>query len=270
MPDAPSRGQLVEKLAGSFHRARMQQGNSPEPDHVTTRDRENAEATVAQLQELGVYKPSGLSAALRHPVVAGVLLAFFTGVFASVLVPALTRSWQDRPKELALKRELVARLSREATIAAEAATDGANQQDENLATARKRWTLQSAILASELGTYFPDTNLEKHWRNYSGMMDVLFETAERTHDPYARLEEGIQRYWLDLIKDLRFDDQLKDQRRSEVVRAAPEMRLTFGEVRYLMLADRDQVASEIIDTEASGFSHGFWIFGLIPGRGVKE
>jgi hypothetical protein len=69
--------------------------------------------------------PSALSTALRHPVVVGALLAVFTGIFASVLVPSLTRVWQDRPRELALKRDLVTRISREATRAVDASFTGA-------------------------------------------------------------------------------------------------------------------------------------------------
>ena len=61
----------------------------------------------------GVSKGSRL-AALRHPLVVGALLTVITALIASVVVPALTRSWQDRPRELSLKRELVARVARAA------------------------------------------------------------------------------------------------------------------------------------------------------------
>src|SRR5215210_1177696 len=54
---------------------------------------------------------------LRHPLVVGAAL----GVLASVLIPSLTRVWQERPRELALKRELVERIS---TLATEAIDNG--------------------------------------------------------------------------------------------------------------------------------------------------
>jgi hypothetical protein len=52
-----------------------------------------------------------MAKALRHPIVVGAVLALLSGLLASLLIPALTRVWQDRPKELALKRELVERIS---------------------------------------------------------------------------------------------------------------------------------------------------------------
>ena len=54
---------------------------------------------------------------LSHPVVVGTALALISGLIASVLFPAMTRSWQDRPRELALKRELVTDISEASTNA---------------------------------------------------------------------------------------------------------------------------------------------------------
>jgi hypothetical protein len=53
--------------------------------------------------DTGPRRPS-FTPVLRHPLVVGALLALLSGVFASLLIPALTRSWQDRPKELALNK----------------------------------------------------------------------------------------------------------------------------------------------------------------------
>lgn len=52
------------------------------------------------------------SVILRHPLVVGGLVAVISGVVASLLIPAVTRSCQDRPRELALKRDLVERVSK--------------------------------------------------------------------------------------------------------------------------------------------------------------
>jgi hypothetical protein len=115
----------------------------------------------ASLRTSGSFpeRTSLLAAALRHPVVVGALLALVSGIFASLLIPSLTRVWQDRPRELALKRDLVARMSREATAAADGAVGGLEVERGRRAVFYdrliKRWRLESSVIGSELTTYFP-------------------------------------------------------------------------------------------------------------------
>jgi hypothetical protein len=51
--------------------------------------------------------PRRLSSAVRHPIIVGVVLTVVSALVASLIIPSITRAWQDRPRELALKQSLI-------------------------------------------------------------------------------------------------------------------------------------------------------------------
>lgn len=278
MPDAVSRGQLVEQLAERFRRARMQHDTEAELDEVTAIDLENAETTVANLEQLGVYprnRSAAWGAALRHPVVAGALLAVITGIFASILVPALTRVWQDHPRELALKRELVARMSRESTKAVDSNFAGlgasATRDKRVLDRAYRRWRIESAVIGSELQTYFPDSDIYREWDEYAGIVQVLIETLALSEGGDLN-SDYVAPTFREHFRDMRFENPIADRRRHEFANAEEIAKkakargesfshiITLAEFANLLDEELNMIASDVQDAEASGFSHGFWIF----------
>jgi hypothetical protein len=112
---------------------------------------------------------------LRHPLVIGATLTLLSAVLASVLIPALTRVWQDRPKALALKRDLVAKISQTATAAIIRAryypaghpTASIATRDTAYTRTASRWQVDSAAIGSELATYFRTTALPMRWQRYT-------------------------------------------------------------------------------------------------------
>jgi len=264
-----SRADLVERLASVSHRTWMRQkvrdgGDSPEQlsERVTDHDRERADDIVQELEELKVYaqrQPSALFAALRHPVIVGALLAVFTGLFASVLVPSLTRVWQDRPRELALKQALVARISREATRAVGGAFDGLSmserQRQGHYARVRARWRIESAIIGSELTTYFPASRAHREWQSYAlSVNDFLLDAIDRDPEDALFLDDTFS----SLFRLVRFDNRIHEAARKALVDGRLEM--TALRVEALLIVERDEIAADIVESEASGFSHGFWLF----------
>jgi len=214
------------------------------------------------------------AAVLRHPLVVGAGIALISGVFASLLIPALTRGWQDRPKELALKESLVERISGASTDAIEDLVflgfrrNSSRVEPSTTVAARnaslehslRAYLRESSVIGSELTVYFPGTSLPKQWDHYEGAMRRFFDymgqpiRRDRADAGLSALE--------DHFRSLKFKRRSDEVWRRDFVSAHPIFaRPPSFALPSLLAAERDQIESEIIDSDASGFSHGFWIFG---------
>lgn len=175
------------------------------------------------------------------------------------MVPSLTRVWQDRPRELALKRELVARISREAQTAIDSASPGGGPRQGRVFhdRAMRRWRTESAIIGVELTTYFPASAVRREWLAYVGTVNVFLRTVayggERSLAGHPLVRDHFRR--------VRFDDPVDESMRKEVIRGAVREGESVLTVSVLLLDERDKIVTDIVESEASGFSHGFWIFG---------
>jgi len=224
-------------------------------EQLTANDRERAEAVVRELEDLDLYpprRPSSIVAALRHPLVVGALLAILSGVFASVLIPSLTRVWQDRPKELALKRTLVERISREATQAIDGAVVGRsvspNRRQAFYSRLISRWRVESSVIGSQLTTYFKQS-IGRRWRNYAGVISSFLQEVAFSRKRDFSDESGIVRGH---FKQVRFEDGSTEQLRKNFVRGETGDTM----INVLLLEERDQLTSDLVDAQAAGFSHG--------------
>ena len=223
--------------------------------------RKRPEEIVNEVEDAGLSFPEGtspLAAALRHPVVVGALLALFSGIFASLLIPSLTRVWQDRPRELALKRDLVARISREATAAADGAVAGLEVERGRRAVfydrLSKRWRLESSVIGSELTTYFPNSRAPRKWGDYMGTVSFLLQSVAFRGEEAAG-DSLIRQHF----RAVRFDDPVTERIRTRFVYGREGVEGAITQVNVLLLEERDQITAEVVASEAAGFSHGFWI-----------
>jgi hypothetical protein len=208
---------------------------------------------------------------LRHPLVVGAVVAAIGGVFASLLIPAATRSWQDRPRELALKRELVERISKSSAGAVQEAVSfglyvapsepsGSKRREAFHRAARDGWLIESAVIGAQLDTYFGDTSLPEEWSDHvSTVLDyIAFEAfwGGNKWTPGERLEE--------LSRDFRndhFDDyDLEENRKSLADEHVGKIANVDEVLATLIGAERKQVTKKVLAADAAGFSHGFWIF----------
>jgi hypothetical protein len=214
---------------------------------------------------------SPVAKAFRHPIVVGATLALLSGLLASLLIPALTRVWQDRPKELALKRELVERISSDATEAVdEARLNYVAFQKRGLTIAganalllhmTRRWEVKSSIITAELTTYFRDTVLLRHWRRYAALVPRYIRSSvglnvrefEGSPDPDLPVlveHFGGRRAVFGRETKMKSKDFSPLEERALVVHYLPQ----------LFFRERDNLLDGVVDTPASGFSHGWWIF----------
>jgi hypothetical protein len=209
---------------------------------------------------------SALVAALRYPLVVGAAIAIVSGLFASILIPAATRVWQDRPKELALKGELVGRISRSATstLARGRYFDAAGARPRARMTYYTRvateWRIASSTIASELTTYFHETTLPARWQAYEEAVGTYLQYQTKpAFAPDVRSVEAFDTTALrQHFRHLRFDEPSREQARRLLV-AGGSLETTGA--FFLLTAERDQIERTIVASDASGFSHGFWIFG---------
>src|SRR6478609_6041343 len=98
-----SRAEIVDRLTAALGRSSA----------ATDSDRQRAEIVAGVLVPRS--RAQDMAGVFRHPVVAGITLAVVSGILASLVIPSLTRVWQDRPRELELKRSLVEEVSQSVT-----------------------------------------------------------------------------------------------------------------------------------------------------------
>jgi hypothetical protein len=212
----------------------------------------------------------GWASVLRHPLVVGAGIAVISGVFAGVFFPALTRVWQDRPKELALKQSIVERISRDSTDATDAAlffglrnpgtfisVDPTTMSPAARTAALKRslrvFLRESSVIGSELRTYFPNSSLPTRWHEYERAMRRYFELMG-TH---PRQDAFFEIYHLqEHFGSLKFPPGYAENERRSIVKV-----FSITGAADLLAAERDLIDSEVVESNASGFSHGFWILG---------
>jgi hypothetical protein len=263
MPDTPSRAELVRRLAAVSRRetTRIGASQAPEEQGQSADDEARAEAVVRELEALELYSappPSRAATALRHPIVVGVLLAIISGVLASVLLPALTQVWQDRPRELALKRGLVTQIAREATKASDgaiASLEPASNRSDAVERVLDRWRTQASIIGSQLSTYFPENRVRVKWKNFMGAMNVFLQDVQY-HGELARDGNNLVAVH---FGHARFDDPDSEQARKDFI-AGDYVVDAATDASVLFLYERDQIAGDVLAAEAAGFSHGVWIF----------
>jgi hypothetical protein len=137
---------------------------------------------------------------LKHPLLAvGV-----GGLISALLAPYITDQWQNHQKELEVKTDLIGRIS-QATAAIISVTQllglpGVNMSQISQTDAYLNWETSSATIGSQLRAYFPDTQLDQDWGNYSAIM-VDFFSLPTINTPCKRLEhvQNIQTYMFDNI-----------------------------------------------------------------------
>lgn len=219
---------------------------------------------------------SRLRELVRNPVVAGTALALISGLIASVLLPAMTASWQDRPRELALKRELVADVAEASTNAVaggnsfaystELAKTPKAERIKHLTRALNDWEVASSVIGSQLATYFGESTLPLQWAAYQSAVSNYIEFTTQANPSY---DAGLAGALIQHFRSVHFDDPRHEQEHKEILAEykGKEAAILDGDdlnrIQGLRLLgyERDQLASRILEEDATGFSHGVWFIG---------
>jgi hypothetical protein len=142
------------------------------------------EATVASWKSLGPL--------LSHPLL---LLALGT-LLSGLLIPRLTREWQDHQKALEIRTDLVGEMSEavmtvlvDADVWGPSASGTADPEaaSEHSLTAYREWKVRSAVIESRLRAYFPDDTLATEWYWYQHAVASFLQLHAATGENRADL-----------------------------------------------------------------------------------
>jgi hypothetical protein len=162
---------------------------------------------------------------LRHPLV----ILLFGALISGLLVPSITRGWQNHQKALEIKTQLVGELSKsimEFIMAIQFARLGAeSQRQADFDKAYLGWEVQSAVIGTKLQAYFPDTTIPEEWSAFSelvtefyalegiapdqrqgfmasikGKLGASFDAGDRAQVDWGELKKGILRRESELIQ----------------------------------------------------------------------
>jgi hypothetical protein len=196
----------------------------------------------------GQAKPprTSIGAFFAHPASLLVIAGIITALLSGLLVPYVTRSWQNHDKELErrsaiLHEELGVKSSLVTLIGGASANFlGASQLRSYAEPARAtglteydkayvRWSIASAEIASQLAAYFPGSSAEQKWRNFSqNMRNTYFLVRDHQGDERAHWLKLVRAYLdvnLDRINGVVLARPLDGTRRNQTYEAALRMLL---------------------------------------------
>jgi hypothetical protein len=187
---------------------------------------------------------------LGHPFV----LLVAGGILSSVVVPALTRRWQNHQKELELKTGLVTEITDVVTglvMAVQFAELGSTTQtQEDFDTAYRDWETKSAVIASKLRAYFPKTTLVDEWHALSRLATNFYALTGMGERKLAFL-----RQLLDGLSDSERAPAAEAARYAAVEEAAgvelSEYRAGWLELKAHVLGCKDAIVRRVLDSRSA-------------------
>lgn len=122
---------------------------------------------------------------LAHPMIILLVGAALTGL----IIPLITRRWQDRQKALELKTELVSELSQaimEIVLSVQFVKMQSQYMDqEKLDQAYLTWETRSAVIGTKLQAYFPETTIPGEWTRFSEVVTNFYALVGMTEEKRA-------------------------------------------------------------------------------------
>lgn len=144
---------------------------------------------------------------LSHPLV----LLFFGALLSGLLVPFITRNWQDRAKSLEIKTELVSELS-ETTMEmlmvvqfVHLGSSSMSQREFDLSFCG--WEIRKMVIGTKLHAYFPGTLIPAQWEMYA---DIVTDFYALEGTPAEGLPEGRKQISSSLNKLFGTGEQIGD------------------------------------------------------------
>jgi len=186
---------------------------------------------------------------LAHPLV----VTAFGAVLAALILPPLTRGWQDRQKELELKRDLVAQIAQTSTVAVRQGAADLPSRPEAL----RQWLVDRSVTNAIIATYFPQ--LADCWFVYSDGITAFVERPGQI--PAKNLE--IQKKLNESHAACGWDRGLPDAEQTRMEQLKTEMlpltaasRPDRSHLATLLLLGRDAIIRRIVEADARGYAHG--------------
>ena len=231
---------------------------------------------------------SSMTSATRKQVFR-LVATILTFLAASLIMPAATKQWSDRSDEIAMKRDLINRItevSTEAILTADcvvsfclpeyALVTGDNADPaavrasivayrRALVVNDRDWAKAKSVTDDVLGAYFSDTRLEADWEEYAAAVDAYLRVGQEYCGAVRDADMGLLRgylinirpqIWVDLVRDLNED----------CTNTPPQFPPAYKEVARELLSQREVITDNIMQADAAGYSDGFddFVRDLIP------
>lgn len=186
------------------------------------------------------------------------LIAVVGSLLVYWLIPQFTRGWQNHAKILEVKTNLVADMSDSvgnATMTGRFIASGliGKETDDPNATQRafndayRKWTITSAVIASQLAAYFPSSDLASRWRSYANVVtDYLQLSARGARTDRASQLEEVARYFPALRT------HGKNWWRA-LLETGPAFHQNYLELSLAILRERDTFVQRVLDADATAF-----------------
>jgi hypothetical protein len=188
------------------------------------------------------------------------LVTVVGAVLASVVIPQLTRGWQNHQKILDVKTGLVADMSDSASSALSSgrfiasglvgrATSDPFATQRAFNDAYQSWTTKSAVTGAQLAAYFPDSDLSDRWRAYGNLVADFLQVGVRGQ-PADRANQlvALAKHFPALHhKDPGWWKVLLDRS------PEGEFQQNYAELSAALLAERDVLVQRVLREKATGF-----------------
>lgn len=129
---------------------------------------------------------------LKHPLTILLVGALISGL----LIPAITRRWQNHQKALEIKMQLVSELSKtimEIIMAIQFAHLGAkSQMQADFDKAYREWEVQSAVIGTKLQAYYPNTKIPDEWTVFSELVTEFYALEGVDQNRKPEIESAIR------------------------------------------------------------------------------
>jgi hypothetical protein len=197
-----------------------------------------------------------LPALLSHPftlLITGALLS-------SLLIPSITRRWQDHKQELELKAKLAGQISEGTTtfmMAIQfAVVEATGQKQEDYDAAYRTWQVRSAVTTTMLEAYFPETRLAKEWEALTDVIE-LFYASTGIGDARSRMNTlALIRRKLAETAPSPDDDTAQTSANGEDEEG--NYRTAWLTVRSALLAREAAIIRRLLQAPMEGFSRTAW------------
>jgi hypothetical protein len=201
------------------------------------------------------------SAELRAWLASPLLVTVAAALLGSLLIPYLTRSWQDHQKALEIKTGLVSEMSdsvSNAVATSRFVASGLVQKASPDPHAEQRawndgyqtWAARSAAIGARLQAYVGGGGIGSEWRSFANVVTDYIQLSANVGNSRVDQVREILRYPA-LPKDVRL--ARRDWLTLATSNKGAAFQTAYAELGRGILERRDELVKRVLDSGVSGF-----------------
>jgi hypothetical protein len=182
------------------------------------------------------------------------IVAVATTILASLVIPQLTRQWQDHQKALEIQTALVSSMSESVSdalvsgrmIASGVFPAGGSQKAYNAAV--RSWSIESSVTGAKLEAYFPGTGVGDDWRSYGNAVTNYLLLTGKVDGYRSSVVAGLRGY-----RELPGTRPPINWRALEAQNAGVAFQRSYVLLGFALLDRRDTLVKRVLGEHPSGF-----------------